>query len=562
MSHAELIIEGRIATLAGRTGFGWQPALAIADGTVLAAGTRAEIDVLAGPRTRRLVVGDEHVVLPGITDAHLHLLLLVKAEQHIDLEAATDLDATLALVAGAHADLLGRGDGDGWLLGHGWTLDRLGGWPDADLLEGICPGRAIALYAHDHHSRWLSRAALHRAGIDSATADPAGGMVRRDESGRPTGILHETACSLVDQAIPEPTDDDLAAGLGRVARRLVGLGITGCHDPGELGDERSTRLGPTFYGHLAASGRLPLRVHASIRAHQLGRAIELGLHSGNGVASGDDDPRVVRAARRYRMGWLKLFADGSLGSRSAALLEPYESTDDRPPTGSPRGMYLASDDELRALLAQAAEAGISGQVHAIGDAAVRRALDVLTGLPTTPLIRRVEHAQLVNPADQPRFGALGVAASVQPVHLRSDAAAARSAWGARAENAFPLAGLLGGGALIPFGTDAPVEPPDPWPGIAVAVARRDPFRPSRDPLGGTQAIDPARAIRGACLDPAQVAVEPALGRLVPGSLADLIVVPADGLREPVDAAALAATRPLATLIDGEVVYRHPEFDHS
>jgi predicted amidohydrolase YtcJ len=559
-ARAELIIEGRVATLAGEAGFGWAEALAIVDGAVLAAGRQAEVDALAGPSTRRWSLGDDHVVLPGITDAHLHLLLLVQAERQVDLDAAPDLDQTLALVAQAHAELVANGDREGWLLGHGWTLDRLGGWPDADMLERLCPGRPVALYAHDHHSRWLSRAALHAAGIDQATGDPAGGLLRRDEHGRPTGVLHETACSLVDHAIPEPTEEDLQAGLARVAQRLAELGVTGCHDPGELGDEGSTRLGPAFYARLAARGQLPLRVHASVRSHQLERAIELGLRSGKGVAAEADDPPLVRAARRYRMGWLKLFADGSLGSRSAAMLEPYETTDDRPPTGSPRGMYLASATELRALLDQAAEAGISGQVHAIGDAAVRRALDVLADLPPTPLMRRIEHAQLVDPADQPRFGALDIAASVQPVHLRSDINAARAAWGARAEHAFPLAGLLAGGALIPFGSDAPVEPVDPWPGIAVAVARRDPNRPADEPLGEAHAIDLARAVRGACLDPARSASEADVGRLVAGSAADLVVVPADGLREPVDAAALAATRPLATLIDGEIVHHHPDFD--
>jgi predicted amidohydrolase YtcJ len=192
---------------------------------------------------------------------------------------------------------------------------------------------------------------------------------------------------------------------------------------------------------------------------------------------------------------------------------------------------------------------------------VRRALDVPADLPSTALMRRVEHAQLVDPADQPRFGALDIAASVQPVHLRSDITAARAAWGARAEHAFPLAGLLAGGALIPFGSDAPVEPVDPWPGIAVAVTRRDPWRTADEPLGGAHAIELARAVRGACLDPARAAAEPLLGRLVAGSPADLIIVRAEGLREPVDAAALAATRPLATLIDGEVVHARPDFDY-
>jgi hypothetical protein len=260
------------------------------------------------------------------------------------------------------------------------------------------------------------------------------------------------------------------------------------------------------------------------------------------------------------MGWLKLFADGSLGSRSAALLAPYSDATTRPPTGGPSGMFLDTAEELAADLTRAASSGISGQVHAIGDAAVRTVLDVFEAVPRGPLPARIEHAQLVDPADVARFGELGVAASVQPVHLRTDAAPAREAWGERSENAFPLAGLVEAGALIPFGTDAPVEPPDPWPGIAVAVVRRDPEHPHDRPTGRHHAIDLARAVRAACLDPVLVAGQTDLGRLTVGCRADLLIVPAAGFAEPLDAAALASTRPVATLIDGQLAYRDARFD--
>lgn len=560
-SVAELIIEGRVATLAGAAGFGWADAIALAEGRVLAAGRASEVAALAGKGTRRWRLSPGQLVVPGITDAHLHLMLMVLAESQLDLGRAGDLDGTLELIRTAHAARLATGDAEGWLLGHGWSLDRLGRWPDAELLERVAPGRPVALYAHDHHSRWLSAQALRRSGIDSASADPAGGLIRRDEDGRPTGMLHETASGLVDAAIPEPTDDELEAGLARVASVLASLGITGAHDPGELGGDPAIRRGPLFYSRLAAAGRLPLRVHASVRAPQLSRAIELGLRSGDGVVGeGAGADALGRRAERYRMGWLKLFTDGSLGSRSAAMLEPYSDATSRPPTGGPRGMFLAPPDELADHLQRASTAGIVGQVHAIGDAGVRLALDLLAALPDGRLRRRVEHAQLVQPEDQPRFGALGVAASVQPVHLRSDAAPARQAWGERSRHAFPLAGLLAAGALIPFGTDAPVEPVDPWPGISVAVCRRDPFQAADEPLGPEQAISLSRALRAACLDPPLSAGERRIGRLTTGYRADLVVVPADGLREPVEPAALASTRPLATLIDGEVVFRQPSFE--
>jgi predicted amidohydrolase YtcJ len=408
------------------------------------------------------------------------------------------------------------------------------------MLEGVAPGRPIALYAHDHHARWVSRTALRLAQVDGPRGAAAGGLVRRDERGVPTGMLHESAASLVDAAIPDPGPEQLEEGLRVVAAKLATLGLTGVHDPGELNDDRVMKRGPVFYRELAAAGRLPLRVHGSIRAPQLDRAIELRLRSGERTG-------------RYTTGWLKLFADGSLGSRSAALLEPYEDAATNPPTGGPSGMVVTDAEELADLLGTAARAGIVGQVHAIGDAAVRMALDALTpvDVPDSLLRRRIEHAQLVDPADQGRFGALGIAASVQPVHLRSDAPQERLAWGERAENSFPLRTFDETGALMPFGTDAPVEPADPWPGIAVAVVRRDPSDAGATPMGREQSISLSRAIRAACLDPARVAGRDDLGRLVPGCAADFVIVPAAPFREGADPSSVASLRPRATFIDGE-----------
>ena len=547
LPRADRIITGRIATLAGESGFGWGSGVAIAGGRVIAVGPESELESLATTRTQWWRLGDELVVLPGITDAHLHLMALVIAESQIDL-TGLDLPGALAAIGRAHAARTAGGDADCWLLGHGWSVHDLGGWPDAEMLERVAPGRPVALYAHDHHSRWVSAAAMRRAAIDGARGDALGGLVRLEPGGAPTGILHEGAVALVDVAIPDPAHDELVSSVAVVARRLAALGLTGCHDPGELNDDPAINRGPLFYRELAGEGRLPLRVHASIRAGQLPRAVELGLRSGDSLG-------------RYTFGWLKLFADGSLGSRSAALLEPYDDGDENPPTGGPRGMVVTDAEELTELLSAAATNGIVGEVHAIGDSAVRMALDALgpVHVQGATVVPRIEHAQLVDPADQPRFGRLGVAASVQPVHLRSDAMQERLAWGVRAENTFPLRTLIQGGALIPFGTDAPVEPPDPWPGIAVAVVRRDPFDACALPVGAAHAISVERAIRAACLDPALVAGLSDLGRLTPGCRADLIVVPSTTFGEPFDARAVASTRPLATMIEGEELHRAADF---
>ncbi|MDL2335183.1 MAG: amidohydrolase [Chloroflexota bacterium] len=550
MPTADLVITGRVATLAGDHGFGWRAGIAIADGRVLAVGRESELAGLLGPATQRWRLADDQLVVPGITDAHLHLMTLVLAHNAIDMTGLGRPAALLAIRA-RHEALVAQGNRDGWLQGHGWSMHDLGGWPDAQMLEDVAPGRPMAMFAHDHHALWLSVVALRAASITSASPNPEGGLVRRDDAGNPTGILHEAASILVEAAIPAPTLAEIEAALTDVARELAGLGVTGCHDPGILTGDAGIDRGPLFYRRLAGEGRLPLRVHASVRAPQLSTAINAGLRSGQQTG-------------RYTMGWLKLFADGSLGSRSAAMLAPYTDAATNPPTGGPNGMYITQPTDLADLARRAESNGIAVQIHAIGDAAVRAVLDVFESLPPVPhglhLMRRVEHAQLIDPHDQQRFGRLGVAASVQPVHLRSDEPQIRAGWGDRGDNAIPLRALLDGGALIPFGTDAPVEPPDPWPGLAEAVVRRNPSDQSAPQVGPRQAIDLARALRAATLDPALVAGQNDLGRLTVGSRADLLIVPAAGFAEPLDADALAATRPLATLIDGQVVQRDARFD--
>lgn len=486
--------------------------------------------------------------MPGITDAHLHLGMAARAATALDLDDAPDRAAILARVAQAHERLVAAGDLASAIEGHGWSIDRYGGWPTAADLDVVAPARTVALWSHDHHARWVSGDLLGRA---SEAAGDVGTLVRRDVGGRPTGILHEAAAALVDPLLPAWDADRLVAALTSYARALAALGVTGVHDPGELADLTTLDAGPTLFRRLAEDGALPLRVWASVRAPQLPAAIDAGLRTGQGVG-------------RYRTGWLKLFADGALGSRSAALLAPWASDDPAgPPVGDPTGLLTASPDELLALARTASAAGIAAQVHGIGDRAVRVALDVLSQLPAPSVGRhRVEHAQLVDPADVPRFATLGVAASVQPCHLCTDEPAMRLAWGERTANAFPLAALDATGALIPLGTDAPVESADPWRNLAAAVARSDAGWPADRPaFHPEQALSVPRALRAACLDPALTAGREDVGRLVPGAVADAVVIPAAGLLDPGPRGArLAATRPLATLIDGQVAHHASGFD--
>jgi predicted amidohydrolase YtcJ len=240
------------------------------------------------------------------------------------------------------------------------------------------------------------------------------------------------------------------------------------------------------------------------------------------------------------------------------MLAPYEPDPGRgEPPGGPLGVHVTAPDEVRRIVARAADHGIAAQVHGIGDAAVRTSLDALEAtVGRTPLMPRIEHAQLVDPADMGRFAGAGIAACVQPRDIRADADNAWRFWGARRveHGAYAYGSLAHSGAVVIFGTDAPVESPDPWPAIASAVTRRDPTRAGAAPFVPGEAMILGRALRAACLDAAISAGEDDRGRLVPGQRADLIVVPAAAFDEPVDAyGPLETARPDVVVVDGEVV---------
>ena len=547
--RSDLIVSGRIATLAGDRGFGWVEAIGVAAGRVIAAGSLAEVEASAGAATQRLALDRTEVAIPGLTDAHLHLAEAAISASHLDLSAAATLDHGMSDIAATHRALA---DPAAWLQGHGWESDRWGRWPTADDLERVAPGRRVALWAHDHHSLLASRAALDVAGVHPTMADPDGGEIRRGPDGVPTGVLHEAASRLVTTVVPAPSAEALAAAIVPLGRALLALGVVAVQDPGGLGPDPGLSGAYVAYARLAERGELPLRVHASMRQDGVQAAAERGLRSGTVLGSDPDG--------RARVGWQKLFADGSLGSRTAALIEPFSVEPTRPlEPGRERGIFITAPAELAELTARAARIGVVTQIHAIGDAALRAALDALEPHPgQAGFAPRIEHVQLVDPIDLPRFARLGVAASVQPIHLRADAAQARHLWGDRAERSgYPWRSLSDSGALLPFGTDAPVEPIDPWPGIAMAVTRADPSWPAGTPrFGPDEALTLARAIRAACLDAPLSAGEGDRGRLIVGQRADLLVLPGAALGEPVVVGGpLGTVRPRLVMMDGRVVFQ-------
>jgi len=544
----DALIAGRIATLAGATGFGWVEAIGIRDGRVAFAGNEVDLETRADPHTERIALEPDGIAIPGLTDAHLHLAQCAVATRQVDLTTARTIGDGLALIREAHQRL---GDPDAWLEGHGWDSDRWARWPTAADLETVAPGRRCVLWAHDHHALLASLAALRTGGVHRSTPDPAGGVIGRADDGEPSGVLFEEAAGLVAVHVPTITVAELETDLVAVARDLLALGVVAVHDPGGLVPEPDMDWSFPAYLHLSDAARLPIRTHVSMRDDALAAAIDRGLRSGAPLGEQPDG--------RARVGWLKCFADGSLGSRTAALLEEIEAEPDRPlPAERRHGVWITEPAQLAELAGRAAAAGIATQIHAIGDAAVRAALEVLAPTaPRVPLMPRLEHVQLLDPSDRASFVAASIAASVQPVHLGSDAAQARKLWGDRAErNGYTWASIAATGAVMPFGTDAPVEPFDPWPGIALAVRREDPRWPAgTPPYGPHEALSLDRALRAACVDPAVAAREPDRGRLTVGQRADLAVIPAAALREPVEPGGpLATARPTLVVMDGRVVF--------
>ena len=541
-----LVTGGRIATLAGSRGFGWVEALGITDGRVAFAGTAIELETRADPHTLRIELAPAEVAIPGLTDAHLHLAEGGISLDRIDLTSSPTLDDGLARIALANAALPGA---DAWLEGHGWHNDRWGVWPTAGDLERVAPGRAVALWAHDHHALWVSRRAMEIAGIDADRGDPDGGIIRRDEGG-PTGVLHEAAARIVTDHVPAASAEMYEASIARLSRDLLRLGVVAVHDPGALSLQEGLGRAIAAYRVLDERGDLPIRVHASIRSEQLATAAALELRSG--------DP-LGPPGGRARFGWLKLFADGTLASRTAALLEPIEPEAGRPlPPGTERGIWLTPPEVVADFARRAALAGIATQVHSIGDRSCRVSLDALEATAgRTTLMPRLEHVQLLHPDDRPRFARSGIAASIQPIHVRADAPIARALWGDRAETrGYPMRSLVESGAVVAFGTDAPVEPIDPWPGLSMAVTRVDGSWPAgSEPFGPDERLTLEQALRAACLAPAVTAAELDRGRLTPGQRADLVVLSAEALSHPIEpGGALAEARPRLVMIDGEVAF--------
>jgi predicted amidohydrolase YtcJ len=469
------------------------------DGRILAVGDAARPAAGRGAKVVRLTGR----AWPGLIDSHIHLEGLADRHLTLDLTGAASLEDALARIRTWSERL----PDDAWLLGAGWYNDL---WPDASFptrkqLDAAAGGRPAYLRRKDGHSAWVSSAALQRASIDRATEDPPGGNIDRGMRGEPVGILRETAMNLVSDLLPPPTEAELDAAMAKVLAELAALGVTAVH-------AMDSAKGFGSWQRLRQRDRLPIRITYNLPLKDLAHAERMGVRSG----WGDEWLRI----------WgVKAFLDGSLGSRTAEMLD-----------GS--GTSRMTQKDLTYMIERCARAELNVCLHAIGDGAVRRALDALA--PHKDAWQswrpRIEHAQCVNPKDVKRFARIGVIASMQPIHAVADRELVDEYWPRVAAHSYAWGALERAGARLAFGSDAPVETADPLAGIDAATAwrRKAKWHPEL-------AMSAASARRAYAAGAAYaVGMEKDLGTLRPGKLCDMTVID-EG-------------RVVATIVGGEVSF--------
>jgi len=554
-----LLVNGRIYTMDAE-----RPrasALAIAGEHVLAVGDDTAAGGQSGGDLRDLLIPGGQVldlggrcVLPGLTDSHIHFVGYALSRRRLDLNEVPTLDDMLALVAGRAREMPLAGPRAGraeeWILGRGWDQER---WPEprfptAADLDAVAPAHPVLLTAKSGHASVANSLALQMAGITAGTPDPPGGRIGRDAAGRPDGMLFEdSAMDLVADLVPLPGPEETGQALREAFPSAWRVGLTAIHDMDPP---------PAFaaYQWLHARGELGLRVVKYLPASALDCALKVGLRAG----LGDDWLRV---------GGIKVYADGALGPRTAAMLAPYE--------GEPHnvGVLTTDADALRDLARRATAGGLPLAVHAIGDRANRLVLDVLAdvvqgsdeGADRRVNRHRIEHVQLLHPDDVDRLAALGVVASMQPIHATQDLAMADRYWGDRCATGYAWRSLLEAGTLLAFGSDCPVEDLNPFLGIHAAVTRRrTDGAPGPEGWYPEQRLTVEEAVRGYTLGAAHAAgLENRLGSLAPGKaddaplewrhpLADLVILDRDIFT--CDPMAIAGTQVVATMIGGQIVY--------
>ena len=481
----------------------------------------------AGPKptgATKVIDGGGRTLLPGLIDAHGHVMGLGFGALQLDLTGT----GSLAELQQRLQDYAAANPGARWIVGRGWNQELWAdkSFPTAADLDAVVSDRPVMLTRVDGHALVANSAAMRMAGVTAATQSPSGGRIEN-------GLFVDNAMELIEQKVPVPTGAEADRALAKAQDILLGYGLTAAADMGTsvAGWEAMRRAGE--------AGKLKLRIMSYSGGLDPIRTI-----SGNA-------PTAWLYGDRLRMGGVKLYADGALGSRGAWLKQPYA---DKPDT---RGLRFSTDAELTTQAAQAASGGAQVAIHAIGDAANEQVIRTFEQLGRShPGDRRwrIEHVQVIDPADIQRLAKAGIIASMQPTHQTSDRTMAEKRLNPpRLEGAYAWRTIDQSGALLAFGSDFPVESPNPFPGLAAAVSRQD---PNGQPPGGwrpDEKVSLATALTGFTRNAAYAGfAESRIGSLEPGKWADFIIVDRDPTK--VDAQALAATQVLETWVGGKLVW--------
>ncbi len=516
-------------------------AVAVKGDRIVFVGTNAQIQKYVGNNTRVIDLNGKTMV-PGMTDAHQHLSSVGFREMTLNLEGVGSLEEFLSKVK-ARVDQSQPGE---WITGRGWieTFWKPPVFPTRSDLDSVAPNNPVILTRADGHGSVVNSAALKVAGIDKNTASPFGGEISKDkQSGEPNGMLLDAAQGLVRRHLPPNTAAQAEQAIILGVKRDIELGWTQVQDPG--GSFAEVGLMEKLYGE----GKIKLRIYKALSGP--GKEGQRLLREG---------PKIEAFDNRLNVRMVKLYADGSLGSRSAALLKPYA---DAPDTS---GFLTIKEEDLQPFLKEALRKGIQIQTHAIGDRGNGFVLDQYEkAMNAVPLAEwkvkdprwRIEHSQIINPADIPRFAKLGVIPSMQPSHAIGDLHFAPSRLGIeRLKGAYAWQSLIKAGSIIPGGSDAPVERGEPMIEFYAAVARKDMKGFSGDGWHLEEAATREQALKMFTIWAAYAAFEEALrGSIEVGKLADFTVLSGDIMKIP--ESEILKTRCLMTVISGEVVYEGP-----
>lgn len=517
----------------------WAQAVAIRRGRLVYVGSDAGARSWIGPATRVVALGGR-MVLPGFQDAHVHPVSGGIELGQCDLNNLETRERIVEKVRACADAQAGRP----WVVGGGWSLPAFpGGAPTRQLLDSLVPDRPAYLSAADGHSAWVNSEALRRAGITAATPDPASGRIERDAAGEPTGTLRESANDLVARLLPPVTPAERLAGLQRALAVFASHGLTAVQEA------NAGRPALEAYREAERAGALTLRVAAA-----------LSTDTGRGPEQVADlvKLRDEFTSARLRPTAAKIFADGVIEARTAVMLEPYL---DR---AGQRGEPNLPPDRLNALVGRLVENGFAVHIHAIGDGAVRLALDALEAAGARAGAggrHQLAHIQVIDRKDVPRFRALGVIANFQPLWAQADTYVTEltvpGLGPERSRRLYPIADVAAAGGLIAFGSDWSVSSPNPLEGIQVALTRQAPKAPRTPPLLAEQAIDLPAALAAYTIGAAQAnGLAEDTGSLEAGKAADLIVLSTNLFSLPPDE--IATSRVLLTLVEGRAVFRSPE----